>query len=56
MGYLNLFAVVLVGVFVGIEGEFQIGLGRYDVTGPSVEVPFVSRILNFVCKFVDKTT
>lgn len=54
MGHLNLF-VVLVGLFIGIEGNFQIGLGRYDVTGPSVEVPFVSRrFVNFDCDLLNE--
>lgn len=41
MAYVKLFAATLVAFFVGTEC-LRIGLGRYDVTGPSVEVPFVS--------------
>lgn len=51
MGYVNLFAAVLVAFFIGTEGRLRIGLGRFDVTGPSVEVPFVSEILD--CDFID---
>ncbi|KAJ6646313.1 Neutral ceramidase [Pseudolycoriella hygida] len=41
MGYVKLFAAILVVLAVGAEGRYRIGLGRYDVTGPSVEIAFM---------------
>lgn len=29
-------------VFIGVSESYKIGLGRADVTGPSVEIAFVS--------------
>lgn len=45
MAYVNLFAAVLVAFFIGTEAQLRIGLGRFDVTGPSVEIPFVCNAL-----------
>lgn len=45
MGNLRLFFAVVATVFISIKGEYQIGLGRADVTGPSVEIAFVSKFL-----------
>jgi hypothetical protein len=36
-----IFGVLALVFFSIAEASFQIGLGRFDVTGPSVEVPFV---------------
>lgn len=45
MGKLKLF-LLLLSTALGLAGaSFQIGLGRSDVTGPSVEVPFVKDFL-----------
>lgn len=42
MGHLKLLlAVLAIGVAL-VEGQFQVGVGRADVTGPSAEVHFVS--------------
>ncbi|CRK93660.1 CLUMA_CG007189, isoform A [Clunio marinus] len=41
MGNLKLFFGVLAAVVMTIQGQFTIGLGRFDITGPSVEVPFM---------------
>lgn len=55
MGYVNLFATVVLALFVGAECDFQIGLGRADVTGPSVEIGFVSNFhVNFQLHFYQR--
>lgn len=42
MAHLKLiFSVLALAVFAA-DAQLTIGLGRADVTGPSVEVPFVS--------------
>lgn len=45
MAYLKLILSVLALTIFAVDAQLTIGLGRADVTGPSVEVPFVS-ILN----------
>lgn len=48
MGHLKLLlAVLAIGVAL-VEGQFQVGVGRADVTGPSAEVHFVSLLTCFL--------
>ena len=42
MANLKIIFVAFALALISAEAQFQIGLGRADVTGPSVEVPFVS--------------
>lgn len=44
MGNIKIFFAVLVAVaaITAIKCEYLIGLGRADITGPSVEIGFVS--------------
>lgn len=41
MKRLNLF-LALLSLFIDLNDSYRIGLGRADVTGPSVEIAFVS--------------
>lgn len=42
MAHLKLILSVLALTVFAVDAQLNIGLGRADVTGPSVEVPFVS--------------
>lgn len=46
MKRLNLF-LALISLFIDLNDSYNIGLGRADVTGPSVEIAFVSFDKNF---------
>jgi hypothetical protein len=41
MKSLTILGVLILAILNVAEASFQIGLGRFDVTGPSTEVPFV---------------
>jgi len=44
MGKLSVLVITLAAV-ISCSAQFQVGVGRFDATGPAVEIPFVRKLL-----------